>query len=186
VDFTPKFIERFRCREPSVQLECAEGASYLDPAHQYDLILLNGIVQHFDGKMLEQHVQNARTMLRDGGLVIWGSIPRRRHRREYDSGKWSGSGRASAARLLRSWGGRILGLDAMGYWYEPGEIAALASKYGLCADFVPSNLYPYRFHAVIRKPARSGDERDPSSDASKNTQGFEEARPPEFCKLSAC
>jgi O-antigen/teichoic acid export membrane protein/SAM-dependent methyltransferase len=186
VDFTPKFIERFRSCEPSVQLVCAEGASYLDRAHQYDLILLNGIVQHFDGQMLEQHVQNARTMLRDGGLIIWGSIPRRRHRREYDAGKWSGSGRASAARLLRSWGGRILGLDAMGYWYEPGEIVALADKYGLCADFVPSNLYPYRFHAVIRKPARSGDAQSRSAGAPDETHGFEETRPPEFCKLSAC
>jgi O-antigen/teichoic acid export membrane protein len=186
VDFTPKFIERFRSREPSVQLECAEGASYLDRADHYDLILLNGIVQHFDGKMLEQHLQNARTMLRDGGLVIWGSIPRRLHRREYDAGKWSGSGRASAARLLRSWGGRILGLDAMGYWYEPGEIAALVSKYGLCAEFVPSNLYPYRFHAVIRKPAPSGDEHTRNAGASEKTQRFEEARPSEYCKLSAC
>ena len=45
----------------------------------------------------------------------------------------------------------MLGLDAMGYWYEPEEVAALAHKYGLQAQFVPSALYPYRFHAVLSK-----------------------------------
>jgi O-antigen/teichoic acid export membrane protein/trans-aconitate methyltransferase len=151
VDFTPQFIERFRSKEPAVDLECAEGASYLDGEKKYDLILLNGIVQHFDSKMLEQHLQNARAMMRDGGILIWGSIPQKRFRTQYDAGKWSGRGAASAMRLLRSWGGRILGLDAMGYWYEPEEVAALAKKYGLHSEFVPSDLYPYRFHAVIHQ-----------------------------------
>ena len=129
VDFTPQFnAERFRSKQPSVRLECAEGASYIDRATMYDLILLNGIVQHFDPKMLEQHLQNARFMLQDGGQLIWGSIPQRRYRRLYDAGKWSGNGKASLLRLLRSWGRRLLGLDAMGYWYESGR--SLGSRQG--------------------------------------------------------
>jgi lipopolysaccharide exporter len=163
VDFTPRFIERFRSKEPAVRLECAEGASYLDREEQYDLILLNGIVQHFDVKMLDQHLRNAQTMMREGGLIIWGSIPQKCHRRDYDAGKFSGKGKTSAARLLRSWAGRILGLDAMGYWYDPREIAALANRYGLDAEVVHSDLYPYRFHAVIRKTETSGDMRNQSA-----------------------
>ncbi len=143
-----------------MDLECAEGASYLDRNQQYDLILLNGIVQHFDAKMLEQHLQNARIMLRDEGLLIWGSIPQRRHRTQYDAGKWSGAGKATALRLLRSWGGRILGLDAMGYWYEPEDVAALAKKYGLHSEFVRSTLFPYRFHAVINRTASRSNGQD--------------------------
>lgn len=157
VDFAPQFIERFRSKQPSVNLECAEGASYLDRNAEYDLILLNGIVQHFDPEMLEQHLRNACAMMRGGSLLVWGSIPRRRHRREYDAGKWSGSGKTSAMRLIRSWGGRLLGLDAMGYWYEPEEVAALAQKYGLQARFVASDLYPYRFHAVLNKTVTKRD-----------------------------
>ena len=42
-------------------------------------------------------------------------------------------------------------MDAMGYWYEPSEIAALARKHGFYARFVSSNTSPYRFHAVLRK-----------------------------------
>jgi 2-polyprenyl-3-methyl-5-hydroxy-6-metoxy-1,4-benzoquinol methylase len=151
IDFTPQFIERFRAREPAVTLECAEGASYLDSGAQYDLILLNGIVQHFDLTMLEQHLQNAKAMMGDDGMLIWGSIPQRRHRMSYDSGKWSGGGRPGAIRLLKSWVERLLGKDAMGYWYEPEEVSALTTKYGLNATFVRSELYPYRFHAVIQR-----------------------------------
>ena len=151
VDFTPQFIERFKSRVPSVTLECAEGASYLDRGASYDLILLNGIVQHFDSGMLEQHLKNATAMMGENGMLIWGSIPRRRHRILYDAGKWSGNGKAGVIRLVKSWTRRLLGMDAMGFWYETDEISALASKHGLNARFVTSELYPYRFHAVIQK-----------------------------------
>jgi lipopolysaccharide exporter len=177
VDFTPQFIERFRSRQPSVHLECAEGASYFDGATKYDLILLNGIVQHFDPKMLEQHLRNARAMMHDGGQLIWGSIPQRRHRWEYDSGKWSGSGKTSILRVLRSWGGRLLGLDAMGFWYEPVEVAALTKKYGLDVQFFPSDLYPYRFHAVIKNPEENErDEQSRKVPSRTNLRPFEGAR----------
>ncbi len=127
----------------------------------YDMILLNGIVQHFDATMLEKHLQNACAMMGDDGLLIWGSVPQRRYRRQYDAGRWSTDGKPSPSRLIRSWGSRVIGLDAMGYWYEPPEIAALAGKYGLHAQFVPSKLYPYRFHAVLRKEsAYAGRQRD--------------------------
>lgn len=161
VDFTPQFIERFKTRQPAVRLECAEGASYLDHETQYDLILLNGIVQHFDRAMLEQHLQNATAMMKGGSRLIWGSIPQRRHRTLYDAGKWSGGGKASVARWCKSWVGRILGLDAMGYWYEPEEVASLAKKYGLQVRFVPSALYPYRFHATITKVMAHRSEQEP-------------------------
>lgn len=184
VDFTPQFIERFRSKEPSVRLECAEGASYIDRGTKYDLILLNGIVQHFDPKMLDQHLQNARSMMQEGGQLIWGSIPQRRYRRLYDAGKWSGGGKASVLRLLRSWGGRLLGLDAMGYWYEPEEVSALAKKYGLHAQFVPSDLYPYRFHAVIRKiTANNKEDQNRKAQGQANARRLEKLGRSAYCKL---
>jgi O-antigen/teichoic acid export membrane protein/SAM-dependent methyltransferase len=151
VDFTPQFIERFQAAYPQVQLECAEGATYLDRNAQYDLIISHGVVQHFDRAMLEQHLQNARRMISENGQLIWGSIPQRKHRRKYDAGKWSTSGKTSPTLFIKSWMGRILGMDAMGYWYEPSEIAALARKYGFQTRFVLSNTSPYRFHAVLRR-----------------------------------
>jgi hypothetical protein len=100
-------------------------------------------------------------MMNDNGVLIWGSIPQRRHRRQYDAGNYSTKGRPSRSRLFKSWVCRLLGLDAMGYWYEPTEIAALARKYELQVQFVLSNLYPYRFHAVLRKrPAYAGEKQE--------------------------
>ncbi|HET6145475.1 MAG TPA: hypothetical protein VFE02_18380 [Candidatus Acidoferrales bacterium] len=34
--------------------------------------------------------------------------------------------------------------DSGPFWYEPDEVLALTSKYGLVAKFVPSELYPCR------------------------------------------
>src|ERR1700730_14120774 len=148
IDFSPQFIERFQSTYPEVQLECAEGSSYADRHGQYEVILSDAIVQHFDRAMLEQHLQNARRMISESGLLIWGSIPQRKHRPKYDAGEWSTSGKTSPTRFIKSWVGRILGMDAMGYWYEPSEIAAIARKCGFQARFVLSNTSPYRFHAV--------------------------------------
>jgi lipopolysaccharide exporter len=130
VDFSPQFIERFHSREPAVRLECTEGASYLDQGTLYDLILLNDIVQHFELAMLEQHLRNARAMMRDNSLLIWVSIPNRLHRRQFDAGKWGGNGKPSLTRLIKSWAHRLVGPDAVGYWYEPPEVAALARSIG--------------------------------------------------------
>ena len=153
VDFAPQFIEKFRARFPSAKLECAEGASYLD-GDRYDLILLDQTVQHFDREMLEQHLRNASLMLRDEGRLIWGSIPRRGLRTQFDLGKF-GSAKPSLVRLVKCQLTRLLGLDAMGYWYEPDEMETLARKCGLEATVVASSLSPYRFHVVLSKTARS-------------------------------
>ena len=159
IDFSPQFIERFQATYPAVQLECAEGASYLDREAQYDIILTDGIVQHFDRSMLEEHLQNARHMMSGNGQLIWGSIPQRNHRSKYDAGKWSASGKSSLTQLFKSRAGRLLGMDAMGYWYEPAEIAALARKYGFHARFVLSNTSPYRFHAILRRQLVGAEEK---------------------------
>lgn len=149
VDFSPQFIDKFRANFPSAKLECAEGASYQD-GNLYDLILLDQTIQHFDREMLEQHLRNASFMLDDEGRLVWGSIPRRSLRTQFDLGKF-GSSKPSLVRLFKCQLARLLGLDAMGYWYEPQEIETLARKCGLEVTIVASSLSPYRFHAVLSK-----------------------------------
>jgi O-antigen/teichoic acid export membrane protein/SAM-dependent methyltransferase len=149
VDFSPQFIDKFRAKYPAAKLECVEGASYQD-GDRYNLILLDRTVQHFDPEMLEQHLRNASIMMGDDGRLIWGSIPRRRLRMQFDLGVFGGT-KPGLVRVAKSWVARLVGLDAMGYWYEPVEIEALAEKYGLQAEIVVSSLSPYRFHAVLSK-----------------------------------
>jgi cyclopropane fatty-acyl-phospholipid synthase-like methyltransferase len=154
VDFSPQFIDKFREKYPAAKLECVEGASFQD-GNRYSLILLDRTVQHFDAEMLEQHLRNASIMMGDDGRLIWGSIPRRRRRTQFDRGMFGGT-KPGLARLAKSWIARLVGLDAMGYWYEPIEIEQLAEKYGLQAEIVVSSLSPYRFHAVLSRAAPSG------------------------------
>lgn len=149
VDFSNHFLETFRSRHPGVQLECAEGASYCRENEQFDLILSNGVIQHFDPQMLSKHFANARKMMHSTTELICGCVPDKKLRRLYDSGVYSGANGDRWIHLLKSNVRRLLGLDHMGYWYDQKEIVAIARKHGLAVRFIPSTVYPYRFHAVM-------------------------------------
>ena len=167
VDFSNHFLETFRSRHPGVQLECAEGASYCRENDRFDLILSNGVVQHFDPHMFASHIANARRMMHSDSEFICGGIPDKNRRRLYDSGVYSGANGDRWKYLLKSNVRRLFGLDHMGYWYNQKEIAALAHQHGLAVRFIPSSIYPYRFHAVmtIARPASSYRDH-PATDAS--------------------
>ena len=149
VDFSSHFLETFRSRHPGVQLECAEGASYCRENEQFDLILSNGVVQHFDRQMFANHLANARKMMHANSELICGCVLDKTRRRLYDSGLYNGAQSGRWKHFLKSAVRRLLGLDAMGYWYDQKEIAALARQHGLAVRFIPSTIYPYRFHAVM-------------------------------------
>jgi len=149
VDFSSHFLETFRSRHPGVQLECAEGASYCPENEQFDLILSNGVIQHFDPQMFANHLANARKMMHSNSELICGCILDKNRRRLYESGVYNGAKASRWKHFLKSRLHRLLGLDAMGYWYDQKEIAALARQHGLAARFIPSGIYPYRFHAVL-------------------------------------
>lgn len=156
IDFCPHFIDRFRRRYPAADLQCAEGASYLDSGQKYDLILVNLVIQHFDRRMLKIHLQNARAMMHQDSFLLWGSIPNKACRTHYDFGVWSEAEEPSALRWIKSCCYRFVGLDQMGYWYRPEDLGDLAEGFGLDAQFIQSTTYPYRFHTVLRlKPAQS-------------------------------
>jgi lipopolysaccharide exporter len=155
VDFSCHFLEKFRSQHPGVQLECAEGASYYCENQKFDLILSNGVVQHFDPEMLAKHVANARRMMHPGSELVWGCVLDKNSRTLYESGSFAGVRGNKLTRLFKSRVRRFLGLDPMGFWYEQKEIAALAQKHGLGVRFSPSKLYPYRFHAIMTVPSDS-------------------------------
>jgi lipopolysaccharide exporter len=150
VDFAQHFLDRFRGRHPKVSLECAEGASYFDTDQQYDLILLNEVIQHFDRAMLETHLGNARKMMHGQSVLLWTFIPHRAFRTHYDMGFWSEAEEPNVFRWWKSRLRRFLGLDLMGFWYRPDAIAELAENYGLEARFALSAASPYRFHVQMK------------------------------------
>jgi lipopolysaccharide exporter len=168
VDFSSHFLEKFRSQHPGVELECAEGASYCRENQTFDLILSNGVVQHFDPEMLARHVENARKMMHSGSELVWGCVLDKNSRALYESGAFGGANGSGWTNLVKARIRRFLGLDAMGFWYEQKEIAALAQKYGLGVRFSPSKLYPYRFHAILTIADHSGKANRSSAEASQH------------------
>lgn len=151
VDLSPRLLSIFKSRYPSVPLECCDGSSYVDHGNKYDLIFSNGLIQYFDRAMLESHFACVRSMMHTDSLFVCGSIPWRLHRSNYDSGKLTRNTEGhSILKLAKSKLGRALVGDAMGYWYEPHEVAALAGRHGFSFEFYGSMIFLYRFHAVMR------------------------------------
>jgi hypothetical protein len=73
----------------------------------------------------------------------------------------------------------------MGYWYEPGEVSALAMKYGLQVQFFPSDLYPYRFHAVIRETQPNRERQTKKVEERAEMQPMEKLGGSPYSKLSS-
>jgi SAM-dependent methyltransferase len=151
VDFCEQRLSVFRSKYPEARLECADGSSYVEPNASYDLVLMNGVVQHFDEAMLRSQLRNARLMTHGSSAVVWTSVPDRDRRKRYDTGESFGAA-PSRIRWFKYRLSRALGLDLMGYWYTKEEIARLAAGEGLVCEFVDSGVFPYRFHAIMKRP----------------------------------
>lgn len=152
VDFSQHFLETFRTRYPQIDLTCAEGSSYVETGHRFDVIFSNEVIQHFDAGMLDRHLQNARCMMHSESVLILGSVPDRANRRSFEAGDYAPitEGRAQRAlRQLKAAIRRAAGIDYWGFWYLPDEIAAIAKRNGFRLRVVRSKLQPYRFHAVL-------------------------------------
>jgi SAM-dependent methyltransferase len=145
VDLSPAMLDRFRARYPGLDLRCGDGAAFREDRH-YDLVLSNGVVQNFSLDMLDTHLRNARAMVGDGGCVVLGSVPWRRHYSRFTAASaWS---EARRGRLLQSLGVLLRG-PGFGRWYRCNEVARVAAHHGLAARFFGSATYMYRFHAVL-------------------------------------
>lgn len=153
VDFSESMLREFKSSHPSVTLHQADGSSYRDE-RTYDLIFSNGTIQYFDHRMLDTHMEAARSMMHAGSLFVCGSVPWRRNRLAFYGGGLTPPYRQSRARGLRSVAFRLLrGFDPLGYWYELTEMARFGSRHGFAASFFGSASYLYRFHAVFRLAA---------------------------------
>ncbi len=152
VDFSQHFLEAFRTRYPRVDLRCAEGSSYRETESHFDVIFSNEVIQHFDPSMLERHLYNARRMMHSSSVLILGSVPDSTHRRSFEMGAYSPVKERMVHRYWRHLKATIrqtLGLDYWGFWYTTDGIAAIANRHGFRIRIVPSELQPYRFHAVL-------------------------------------
>jgi cyclopropane fatty-acyl-phospholipid synthase-like methyltransferase len=149
LDFSESMIAELRGKYDGVAVECCEGSSYIDNQLR-DLILSVGVVQHFNADMLNRHFESARSMLKPDGVLFCGLVPDLRHYWRYcgrgpDNGGWSF--KLFAHRLI----GNLWSGDTIGSWYTQRQFARIALRHGLKAEFRPSALYWYTFHAVLSR-----------------------------------
>ena len=152
VDFSPRFVDTFRARYPEIDVDCAEGSSFIDSGARYDVIFSNEMVKQFDPEMLDRHLKNARRMMHPESVLILGSVPDREHRGKFDAGWYCPTPppfHLRSVRLIKAACMRALGINYSGYWYTAPEIAACAYRRGFRACFVRSCLQPFTYHAVL-------------------------------------
>jgi cyclopropane fatty-acyl-phospholipid synthase-like methyltransferase len=149
VDFSQTMLDVFAAARPGVELMCARAEEVrLDES--FDLIFSSAVAQFMSREQLAQHISNSAAMLAPGGLLVLGANPWRRLRWAYSRGDLTGGPRRSLLAsvpyyLRRFWH------DPMGYWHDTTTIDAHAAAHGLRASYHGSFLYPYRFHAVLRR-----------------------------------
>lgn len=152
VDFAESMLKEFETNFPSVNLVCGDASSYCDES-KYDLIFSNGVIQYFDGAMLDTHFKNVLKMLENDGLLVFASVPWSAMRSEYfrsgmirQSQKRNNWFRAKSVELVD-----MIQKSRMGHWYSLEQISDYAHKYDMTAKFYSSMNYMYRFHAVLAK-----------------------------------
>lgn len=150
VDLSQSMLENFREKYPNKNLDLIHigaGEIYKDEK-KYDLIFQNGVIQHFDNKMVEEFMAASYQMLAPGGRIVIGSIPWKLCKKGYYFGEF----RPNKSSFIGKLYGYIMSYKSiMGNWYSFADFREFANKYSLKVEFFGSLLYPYRFHVVFTK-----------------------------------
>lgn len=147
IDFSPSAIAAFRAAYPDLDLVCCEGSSYCDPRSTYDLIFSNGVVEHFDAHMLDDHVRCARAMLADDGLFVCANVLWKAHLASLVLAALRAGQLGVALNRMRI---ALLGDPSLGRWQTQGEFISLARRHDFAVEFFGAMAYLGRFHAVMR------------------------------------
>jgi len=150
LDISTSMLEVFRARHPGADIAEGSAHTYRDEGG-WDVIFSNGMVQYLDAGMFRAHLANAAAMLNKGGALVMGSVLWRCMRYDLTVGDMRREGLSLPVGLAK-WLKRVLWRDSLGHWHSWHGVRAEARAAGLEASFYGSMLYPYRFHAVLRKP----------------------------------
>jgi SAM-dependent methyltransferase len=151
VDFSESMLEVFRSTHPEAEVLCADASSYRDST-RYDIVFSNQVVQYFDRRMFEQHVDNARAMLAPGGRFLVCSAPWKSARAAYHLQPANGRAMQYVRQLILL-GLSHLGVDRLGSWYSFSDFRRIARRNAFDVRFFGCMHYPYRFHAVFEARA---------------------------------
>ena len=114
---------------------------------KFDLIFCNGVIQYLDDSSFSRLLDNSRSMLAPGGSLVLGSVPLRRYRSEFLTGRLTG--RPFTWKQQIRWIYGRWRRDAIGRWYEIDELNKSSTRHGMACEIFGSVHYVYRVHAVL-------------------------------------
>jgi cyclopropane fatty-acyl-phospholipid synthase-like methyltransferase len=148
VDFSSSMLADFRTRHPDTTLLEADAITYADSS-RYDLIFCNGMAQYLRPAEFTALLSNARSMLRDSGTIVVGSIPLSCHRLNAALGRLMPPYKRPLLRSVKPLVAGILKRD--GNWYGASDLVDLGENCGFKVGIYGSAVYLYRVHATFRK-----------------------------------
>lgn len=155
IDFSEAMLAEFTARFPTADLVVADAATFR-AAEEFDLVLSSHVAQYWSPGQLAEHLEAAASMLARHGSIVVAGIPWSRLRLAYARGDLTGGDRTGGPRrslpraLIEVARERLV--PDIGQWYDLPELTELAASLGLRASFRGSGYYPYRFHAIFRRP----------------------------------
>lgn len=150
LDYSPAMIESFRKRFPSASVSVSDLRDY-EPAAGLDCIFSHGVVQYISPREFDIHLARAAELLVPGGHVVHCGILRRSLRWQFYNGEFMAD-RRPLLRNLATYASVMTRIrPSMGHWYSMPATRQAAERHGFTTTFYASLLYPYRFHAVMRK-----------------------------------
>lgn len=155
VDFSPAMLAKFKLKQASIPLICANVSRLPFVQGAYDVVFSNQVCQYFDKHMFRDNLAGVYDLLKTTGVYLIGNIPDAQLRVFYYIGALRGDENISWLRLARYLGAIFIKQkgDRMGHWYSRYTICKLATECGFTCQTFSSSAYEYRFHAVLKKNA---------------------------------
>jgi SAM-dependent methyltransferase len=152
IDFSPAMLKRFDGEHPGLHLICADASQIPLSGMSFDFVFSVGLMQYFDEEQLRRNLRQVRELLVEGGTYLITFIPDSQLRLHY------------YALALKSEPPSILGglrtalrvfvmrrSDGIGYWFHRHRVARVVQEEGFSCRTFSSNMYEYRFHALLQK-----------------------------------
>lgn len=149
-DLSESMLNIFRDKHPELTLICTDSSSYILP-QKFSMVFSNGVGQYFDNIMMNLYINNALSMLEEGGVLILANLPWKDMRLKLYSGELAANpDPITFLKTAKSLFVFLTNQDSMGYWYNPRDFLKYKNP-GVNVYVFGSLFHPYRFSIGFKK-----------------------------------
>jgi SAM-dependent methyltransferase len=151
-EYSGAMIDAFRAQFPEANVAVKDLRS-IGSEGSYDLVFSHGVVQFIPLRDFADQISATVALLRPGGYIVHAGILWDAARWSVYSGGFLTEPGNALSNVIRYVAVRTGLRPSMGHWYSLSAIRSIAKRHGLNCSFTGSVLNPYRFHAILQKPA---------------------------------